>query len=708
MNISLRFHRPFLPALPAQALRGLLLALRGAVVFMVPFSVGLALGSPRDAVFAAFAAHSIALVDVAGSYALRCNLLCLLALAFAGSAALGCLAAGSLPGAVLATGLLGLSVGAWRQVCRDYGPMAAVPCALVFFTALGLTPLGTPMAALAPAAVRHGLSTLAGGLFGVACLLAYWPLRPHAPLRRLVGRNWLGLAGLARCLAAGLDTDDAAVAARFDAEAAQLRTTLDAAFAQLAPLAGRQAHPFWGDLEAANLAAARFITRLVGLRALLSGQAALAEADLPAALRHLAVAAHTVAQAVVRPRPGSRRIATDALDTARRALARAAAAYGAAAARPGVDGRLASLLAESDCRFGQTQKALRRISRPDAGRAAWRGQWQQALPWRDWPLRGTFALPGRLDAALVRYTLGLSALLMAATAAFKGLGLPHGAWLPFSMLVVLQPSAGLTRSRMLHRICGTVAGALVAGLPLWRTLPLPGLLAVIAASCAVFTYLMRRHYGTAVFFITLTVVLMTGLDASAPWPLALERLGCVVAGSLAAWAVARALWAAPSEARVRALLAEAFEANRRYLDTVRNALAVGGDAFHDASVAAKRRAERADRSLRAVLAQWRQAVPGAPSRAALEAMTASCSRLTGLVTVLFLQQEADPAPVQAPEVALFVQQALEILDFLAGDRPAQAEVPEFPTPPAGGQPPHLRRQLADIRDTALAAAACGA
>ena len=42
------------PAQRAEALRGLLLALRGAVVFMVPFLAGLALGSPQDAVFAAF------------------------------------------------------------------------------------------------------------------------------------------------------------------------------------------------------------------------------------------------------------------------------------------------------------------------------------------------------------------------------------------------------------------------------------------------------------------------------------------------------------------------------------------------------------------------------------------------------------------------------------------------------------------------------
>lgn len=704
MIFALFSHPPVSPARRAETVRGLLLALRGAVVFMVPFLVGLALGSPQDAVFAAFSAHSIALVDVEGPYVLRLNLLCLLALAFSASAACGTLAAGSLAGAILATGLLGLSVGAWRQLCRDYGPMAAVPCALILFTALGMAPRGTPVAALAPAALQHTLTTLAGGLFGVACLLAYWPLRPQYPLRRLVGRNWLGLAALARSLAAGLESADPAADRAVAGQLSRLRTSLDAAFAQLAPLAGPQAHPFWNNLDAVNLAAARFVARLAGLRALLEDRSALAGADLPGVLTKLAQAANAVAHVVVRPRPGGLRIAAMAMNEARTALTRASDAYEAATTTSETAGRVAALLAETSGRFAETEKALRQISRPRAGRAAFRDQGRRAAKWLVRPLRGTFSRPGRGDAALVRYTIGLSLLLLAAVAAFKGLGLPHGSWLPFSMLVVLQPSAGLTRSRMLHRIGGTVAGALVAGLPFWRALPLPALLGVIAAGCFIFTYLMRRHYGAAVFFITVTVVLMTSLDATVHWHLAVERLGCVVAGSLAAYFAARFLWPAPSEARVRALLEEAFEANRAYLEVVCRALTAGGDGLHDASVAAKRRAERAGRSLAAVLPKRRPGAADPAARDSLDALAASCTRLTGLVTVLFLQQEADPAPVDAPEAARLARQTLDVLDFLAGERPAEAAITPEAAPQIGRGRSDVARQLADIREAAFRAA----
>jgi len=696
-DLSLVPHRLAQPAQRAEALRGLLLALRGAVVFMVPFLAGLALGSPQDAVFAAFSAHSIALVDVEGPYVLRLNLLCLLAVAFAASAACGTLAAGSLAGAVAVTGVLGLSVGLWRQVCRDYGPGAAVPCALVLFTALGMAPLGTPLAALAPAAATHALATFAGGLFGVACLLAYWPLRPQYPLRRLVGRNWVGVASLARAVARGLRGGDAAGDAAAAGLERALRATLDAAYDQIAPLAGPGAHPFWNNLSATNLTAARFAARLTALRALGVCPAASAGDDLPAALDLLAKAANTVAHVVVRPRPGSMRIAVRAMHAAREALERAAARGDAA------DGRLAALVAETAGRFAETEKALRQISRPRAGRAAFREQRRRIARWIGRPLGGTFSFRRRLDPALVRYSLGLSLLLMAAAAAFKALGLPHGSWLPFSMLVVLQPSAGLTRARMAHRVAGTVAGALVAGLPLWRTLPLPGLLAVIAVCCAIFTYLMRRHYGTAVFFITVTVVLMTSLDTTLPWHLAVERLGCVVAGSLAAWGVAGRLWSAPSEARIRGLLAASFTASGDYLRTVRNALATGGDHFHHESVAAKRRAERANAALAAAVAQWR----GAPAPDDVASLAAFAPRLTAMLTVLFLQQETDPRPVDDPEADSLARQVEAVLaglaagcagpeGFVNGTGGAGGVSPGIP-PVARGAASGVVRQLRDIR-----------
>ncbi|MHC1713015.1 MAG: FUSC family protein [Solidesulfovibrio sp.] len=652
--------------------RDALRALRGAFVFMVPFLVGLALGSPQDAVFAAFSAHSIALVDVEGPYVLRLNLLCVLSVAFTISAALGTLASGSMAGAVVATGLLGVSVGAWRQLCRDYGPMAAVPCALILFTALGLSPLGTPLAELGPAAARHALATLAGGLFGVACLLGYWPLRPQYPLRRLVARNWSGLSGLAQAVGLVWEGEDPTAARKAAGQSDRLRATLDAAFAQLSPLQEPGGHLFWNNLAALNLAAARLSSRLTALRALLDGHPELPDAGMVEALARLAKACRVVAYVVVRPRPGSVQTAVEAIAWARHGLSRVAERLHCAPGNCDTTRRLAALLRAADDQWPEVERALRQVSRPHVGRAAFRAELRRWPHWGLRPLRGAFSWRQSLDPALLRYTLGLTGLLMAAAAAFKGVGLAHGSWLPFSMMVVLQPNARLTRSRMSHRVIGTVAGAALAGLPFWADVPMPWLLAVIGASCAIFTYLMRRHYGTAVFFITVTVVLMTGLGQALPGALALERLGCVIVGSLAAWLAAKTLWPGLSAAQLQGILDAALETNRAYLIVLRSALAAGGRRLHEASVEAKRRAERANKRLSAALAEFRlQPVAATDANAALVARAAVSPRVTGMLTVLFLQQEATPEPFDDTDVVALGRIALAALDRLMGLDPKE-------------------------------------
>jgi hypothetical protein len=278
--------------------------------------------------------------------------------------------------------------------------------------------------------------------------------------------------------------------------------------------------------------------------------------------------------------------------------------------------------------------------------------------------------------------------------------------------VVLQPSARLTRSRMAHRVVGTVAGALTASLPVWAALPVPWLLTAIAACCAVFTYLMRRHYGTAVFFITVTVILMTGLDQPLSWQIALERLGCVVVGSLSAWLAARALWPGLSVAQFEAILQTTFEADRAYLAVLRIALASGGNRLHWASVEAKRRAERAGKRLADALADFRD-TPGAAADGRLVSLADVAPRLTGMLTVLFLQQEGTPPPLDDPEADELCRKAMAALTALAGLEPSEtgngsltpALTVEAPTDGLSS-PDQRRRQdiLGQLRDIVAALA----
>jgi len=94
------------------------------------------------------------------------------------------------------------------------------------------------------------------------------------------------------------------------------------------------------------------------------------------------------------------------------------------------------------------------------------------------------------------------------------LNLPHGYWLPFTMVVVLQPDYGSTRQRAGSGFLGPLAGSLFASLLMWLHPSLPVVMIAMSATIFIFGFLVKRNYGLAVFFVTLFVVLLT--EANGP------------------------------------------------------------------------------------------------------------------------------------------------------------------------------------------------
>ena len=91
--------------------------------------------------------------------------------------------------------------------------------------------------------------------------------------------------------------------------------------------------------------------------------------------------------------------------------------------------------------------------------------------WTLRPLAASLNLSRRVDPALVRFTVRIVVLTMLGTAIYKLANLPHGYWLPFTMVVVLQPDYGSTRRRAGQRMLGTLLGSVAASALLWAPLP---------------------------------------------------------------------------------------------------------------------------------------------------------------------------------------------------------------------------------------------
>ena len=195
-------------------------ATRCTLALMAPLLVAIAGRLPVEAMFAAIAAQNVAMPDVRGAYGLRFSLLLAATDILAACAGLGGLLGPHLIAAVAGMAVVAILGGVWRYLSSDYGPAIAVSSTLMY--AIGLAGSG------GPAAAKHRLiAAFAGGLWGVALQLAFWPFRPQHPLRRAVSDSWLAVADLF----AAMSPDPVAPAGErhrrmAEAEAA-LRTTLE-------------------------------------------------------------------------------------------------------------------------------------------------------------------------------------------------------------------------------------------------------------------------------------------------------------------------------------------------------------------------------------------------------------------------------------------------------------------------------------------------
>jgi uncharacterized membrane protein YccC len=95
---------------------------------------------------------------------------------------------------------------------------------------------------------------------------------------------------------------------------------------------------------------------------------------------------------------------------------------------------------------------------------------------------------------------------------YKWFDIYKGYWLPFSVIIVLQPYFGATFKKSLERIIGTVAGGLVGGILLRVHTGLYLNELLLCLTFILMIYYLRRNYAVAVFIVTLNLVLLFNLE----------------------------------------------------------------------------------------------------------------------------------------------------------------------------------------------------
>jgi len=643
-------------------------AVRSSLSFMPPVILaGSGVITPMQGVMASFAAHSISMLDVRGTYLLRLSILSLQACIMVGLAWVGAetgLTAGVAP-AIVISGLVAFLAGYLRHFLGEYGPGIATPAALLLFTAMAV-----PAGAGAGYSAGLVVAAVAGSAWGIVLHIAKWPVDYQYPLRFALGESWTAAARLYEALAEVPLAEFVNRQEKITARELDLDQTLNRTRLALAGAGNPDDRPFLKPLTLLLHWAGAVATNSVSLFALLGKQAGPEEMKflaypIRAALTSFSTASRALALAVV-SRRSDYRVRTEI------SLKRTAQLLEV------LETRIFLHMDNPDDRNHALElvRTLQRFARDLGGVVESvnlndpHDQFSFQLIELKGP--GVSALYGpvnfslRMGRELFRYALRLAVVLMIGTAVFKSLSLPHGYWIPFSSLVVLQPDFGSTWKRAFHRAAGTLLGVVAVGGLLSFHPPYWGLLAVMAVLCGVVVHLLKHNYVAAVFIVT--IMLVVSMEAMGPvnFDLALERLVCCVFGSLLAFLAALTLWPFWERQRIRPLLARAIRCNRDYLTTLAGALKAGAKAPGQRILPAKMQVEIANADVFDSLR--RMGKEPEAKRASMKAAAVLATgnlRLTRIFNALLAGVTPGRSPMAASVVETFQSNLEAALDAMA-------------------------------------------
>ncbi len=635
-------------------------AVRAVSAFILANLIARWIGAPPAFAFAAIAAQEITFFDVRGDYRLRLAILGCASLLLTATAALGAATADSLTLALVATAVVTPAMVLWRHLNADNGPQLAITSMLLFLLAQQVTEISSSANILTAATW-----TLGGALLGVVVQVIPWFFRPQQPLRSAVAESWIAMAELFEAGAGDVAGD--VRQSRMMAKEAALRTALDKSYESLASARTRRSKDFLQKLEHLAHSAARLAMRVGAVQTAIDsapvrpGDATLRPAFHPI-LVSLANYARTVALAVVSRQPAHLALADVRVRRLQNLLSGFVARIDAYHATQTHLAELCALAADS---IRESDAALRDTIDRAAERAAFSLELTDTDTWSLRPLGAALNLRMPVDQVFVRFMLRVTVLVMIGIVVVDALDLAHSYWLPFTVVVVLQPDYGSTRYRGLYRSAGTLAGAVLAVGLLQLHLPSTVTIPLMTVFLFFFAFFLRRNTVLSALFVTIFVVLLTGRHEPLTAAVAWERLAANSLGAVLALAGAFAFWPVWENTRFAAILAAAIRANLHYWQQISIRRRDGGG-FDDELVRAKQRIEAANANVFASL--MRLTADPEKQRAGLEQAAALANgnqRLTRAFSVVALRLMQSPEPALSSGPDPFPPQVTVTLETVA-------------------------------------------
>ncbi|RGE47613.1 membrane protein [Mannheimia granulomatis] len=159
----------------------------------------------------------------------------------------------------------------------------------------------------------------------------------------------------------------------------------------------------------------------------------------------------------------------------------------------------------------------------------------------------TQAIKGHLtfESQLFRHAVRLSIVVFLCSAIVPVLGFDNkGYWILLTAIFVCQPNYTATKTRLIHRVIGTIFGVLVGGsFELFNvTLSLEAQLGLIVLTGSLYTFFRLVHYGFSTFYITVLVMISLDIAGVSIESGVLMRMVDTLLGTAIAWLAVTFLW----------------------------------------------------------------------------------------------------------------------------------------------------------------------
>ena len=169
---------------------------------------------------------------------------------------------------------------------------------------------------------------------------------------------------------------------------------------------------------------------------------------------------------------------------------------------------------------------------------------------------------------IFRHAIRLTVTMIAGYTLGALLPIQNPYWIMLTIIVIMRPSYGLTKSRSIQRVIGTlIGGGIALGTVLFTSNPyVYGALAAI--SLVLGFSLIQKNYGGAAVFITLYVIFLYALLQPDALPVIQFRVLDTVLGTGLAFLAGLLLWPSWEVMNIRPVMADSIRAIRRYLQEI--------------------------------------------------------------------------------------------------------------------------------------------